>query len=320
MIQAGIIGGGGFAAGELIRILIHHPEVNLSYIMSDSQAGKKVIEVHSDLIGETGLEFSADFDQDVDVIFLCKGHGKSAQFLTDNPIPASTVVIDLSRDFRLGNENGFTYGLPEMNRTNIQQNNRIANPGCFATAIQLALLPLASEKQLHEDIHMQGITGATGAGQAKLDTTHFSWRNNNISIYKAFVHQHLTEVRQMIQRCQEDCKVDTNFIPLRGDFTRGILISAYMKTSLSEKELTQMYNEYYAHEPFTHVSDNNIHLKQVVNTNKCLIHVEKHEDKAFIISAIDNLLKGASGQAVQNMNIHFGLDERMGLNLKSMAY
>ncbi len=320
MIQAGIIGGGGFAAGELIRILLHHPEVNLSFIMSDSQAGKNITDVHSDLIGETGLAFSNDFDKDVDVIFLCKGHGKSEQFLKDNPIPISTVVIDLSRDFRLGHEHGFAYGLPEMNRANIQQNQRIANPGCFATAIQLALLPMASEKQIREDIHIQGITGATGAGQAKLDTTHFSWRNNNISIYKAFVHQHLTEVRQMIQHCQEDCKVDTNFIPVRGDFTRGILISAYMKTTMSEDELIQLYNEYYAHEPFTHVSDTNIHLKQVVNSNKCLIHVEKHEDKAFIISAIDNLLKGASGQAVQNMNINFGLDERMGLNLKSMAY
>ena len=320
MINAGIIGGGGFTAGELLRILVHHPEVNLRYVMSDSQAGKKVTAVHKDLVGETNLVFTNEFDPAVDVLFLCKGHGKSKDFIDKHPIPEMTAVVDLSRDFRLNDGNSFIYGLPELNRDQIKTNNRIANPGCFASAIQLALLPLAKENHLKDDIHIQGITGATGAGQAKLDTTHFSWRTNNVSVYKAFVHQHLTEVRQTIEQCQGDCTMETNFIPMRGNFTRGILISGYTKTSLSESELLQLYQDHYADEPFTHMADENIDLKQVVNTNKCLLHVSKQDGKAFIVAAIDNLLKGASGQAVQNMNIHFDLNESTGLNLKSMAY
>ena len=237
MINAGIIGGGGFTAGELLRILVHHPDVNLRYVMSDSQAGKKVTAVHKDLVGETNLVFTNEFDPAVDVLFLCKGHGQSKDFIDKHPIPEMTAVVDLSRDFRLNDGNSFIYGLPELNRDQIKTNNRIANPGCFASAIQLALLPLAKENHLKDDIHIQGITGATGAGQAKLDTTHFSWRTNNVSVYKAFVHQHLTEVRQTIEQCQGDCTIETNFIPMRGNFTRGILISGYTKTSLSESEL-----------------------------------------------------------------------------------
>jgi len=320
MIKAAIVGGGGFAAGELIRILIHHPEVSLAYVMSESQAHKNVYETHQDLVGETGIIFTDKFDTNVDVVFLCKGHGQSIKFMKDNPIPKDVCIIDLSRDFRLNDGHRFTYGLPELNRDAIKENNAIANPGCFATAIQLAILPLAKAFKLQMDVHIQGITGATGAGQAKLDTTHFSWRNNNISIYKAFKHQHLTEVIQTVKQCQNSSSPEFNFVPMRGDFTRGILVSCYTDTDLSEDDLISLYHEYYAHEPFTHVSDTNINLKQVVNTNKCLIHVEKHDDKAFIISAIDNLLKGASGQAVQNMNIRFGLNEQTGLNLKAMAY
>ncbi len=320
MIQAAIIGGGGFTAGELIRILLHHPGVNLNYVLSESQVGKLLSDTHQDLIGETGITFTDEYSPEVDVTFLCKGHGKSKQFIDKHTIPESTTIIDLSRDFRLKDGNPYIYGLPELNREVIKNNNRIANPGCFATAIQLALLPLAQARALHSDVHLQGITGATGAGQAKLDTTHFSWRNNNISVYKPFKHQHLTEVYQTIQQCQDEYRSELCFIPMRGDFTRGILISGYVKTDLSEGELLNLYHEQYAHEPFTHVTEHNIHLKQVVNTNKCLIHVEKHGDKAFIISAIDNLLKGASGQAVQNMNIHFGLEEHTGLHLKPMAY
>lgn len=320
MIQAAIIGGGGFTAGELIRILLHHPGVNLAYVMSESQAGKVLSDTHQDLIGDTDIRFSSNFNADVDVLFLCKGHGKSKQFLQEYQVPKSTTIIDLSRDFRLKGDNPYIYGLPEMNRKAIKSNNRIANPGCFATAIQLALYPLAQAKALHADVHIQGITGATGAGQAKLDTTHFSWRNNNISVYKPFNHQHLAEVYQTIHQCQSAYGSELCFIPMRGDFTRGILISSYVKTDLSESELLLIYQEQYADEPFTHMTEHDVHLKQVVNTNKCVIHVEKHGDRALIISAIDNLLKGASGQAVQNMNIHFGLEEHTGLHLKPMAY
>lgn len=320
MIKAAIVGGGGFAAGELIRILIHHPEVNLDFVMSESQVGKKVYETHQDLIGDTGLVFTDQFHDNVDVVFLCKGHGKSKLFLEKNPISEDTCIIDLSRDFRLKDGNPYVYGLPELNRDEIKTNKRIANPGCFATAIQLAILPLARRFKLQMDVHATGVTGATGAGQAKLDTTHFSWRNNNISVYKAFTHQHLTEVSQTIKQCQNEFKSDFNFIPMRGDFTRGILVSCYTDVDFSEEELISVYHEDYGQEVFTHVSDTNINLKQVVNTNKCLVHVAKHNDKAFIISAIDNLLKGASGQAVQNMNIHFGFNERTGLNLKAMSY
>ncbi len=321
MIKAGIVGGGGYTAGELIRILLNHPEVELTSVMSNSQVGKVLSETHSDLIGETDLKFSDKFDPDVDVVFLCRGHGKSQPFLEQHNIGDDTAVIDLSRDFRMedGSHN-FTYGLPELQREKIKATKRIANPGCFATAMQLCLLPLAKANLIKDEIHINGITGSTGAGQSKLDTTHFSWRNNNISVYKAFNHQHLTEVNQSIGMLQGKFDKHINFIPMRGDFTRGIFISLYTETDKSEEELISLFKGYYANHPFTHVSDENIAIKQVVNTNKAILHVEKHNGKVFVTSIIDNLLKGASGHAVQNMNLSFGLEETMGLKLKSTVF
>jgi len=320
MKSVGIIGGGGFAAGELIRLLINHPDVKLEYVMSESQTGKPVHAVHQDLAGETNLIFQKEFSQDVDVLFICKGHGQAKTFLEQHKIREDLILIDLSRDYRLKSEDhNFIYGLPELDKDAISSSNQIANPGCFATAIQLALLPLAKNNSLTNEIHIHGITGATGAGQAKLDTTHFSWRNNNVSVYKAFNHQHLTEVNQTIDQCQQSIP-PINFIPVRGDFTRGIFISLYTKTDLSEKALKHLYQMTYEQTAFTHHVHEAVHLKQVVNTNKCLVQAVKHGEHAFIISAIDNLLKGASGQAVQNMNIRLGIDEHAGLRLKAMAY
>jgi len=321
MIKAGIVGGGGYTAGELIRILLFHPEVELTSVMSNSQAGKVLSETHLDLIGDTDIRFSDKFDTDVDVVFLCRGHGQSQPFLEEHNIGEDTTVVDLSRDFRMedGTHN-FTYGLPELQRDKIKATKRIANPGCFATAMQLCLLPLAKANLIKEEIHINGITGSTGAGQSKLDTTHFSWRNNNISVYKAFNHQHLTEVNQSIEMLQGKFDKHINFIPMRGDFTRGIFISLYTETDQSEEELVELFKAYYKDHPFTHVSDENISIKQVVNTNKAILHVEKHNGKVFVTSIIDNLLKGASGHAVQNMNLSFGLEETAGLNLKSTVY
>jgi len=321
MIKAGIVGGGGYTAGELIRILLFHPEVELTSVMSNSQAGKVLSDTHKDLIGDTDIKFSDKFDPDVDVVFLCKGHGQSQPFLEEHNIGENTTVVDLSRDFRMedGSHN-FTYGLPELQREKIKATKRIANPGCFATAMQLCILPLAKEKLLKDEIHINGITGSTGAGQSKLDTTHFSWRNNNISVYKAFNHQHLTEVDQSIAMLQGGFNKHINFIPMRGDFTRGIFISLYTETDKSTEELVALFKDYYADHPFTHVSDENISIKQVVNTNKAILHVEKHNGKVFVTSIIDNLLKGASGHAVQNMNLSFGIEETAGLNLKSTVF
>ena len=321
MIKAGIVGGGGYTAGELIRILLFHPEVELTSVMSNSQAGKVLSDTHKDLIGDTDIKFSDKFDPDVDVVFLCKGHGQSQPFLEEHNIGENTTVVDLSRDFRMedGSHN-FTYGLPELQREKIKATKRIANPGCFATAMQLCILPLAKEKLLKDEIHINGITGSTGAGQSKLDTTHFSWRNNNISVYKAFNHQHLTEVDQSIAMLQGGFNKHINFIPMRGDFTRGIFISLYTETDKSAEELVALFKDYYADHPFTHVSDENISIKQVVNTNKAILHVEKHNGKVFVTSIIDNLLKGASGHAVQNMNLSFGIEETAGLNLKSTVF
>ena len=321
MIKAGIVGGGGYTAGELIRILLHHPEVQLTSVLSNSQVGKTLSKTHHDLIGETDLKFTDQYDADIDVVFLCRGHGQSQPFLEENKVDDNTCIIDLSRDFRMedGTHN-FTYGLPELQKEKIQQTNKVANPGCFATAMQLAILPLASEKMLQTEIHIHGITGSTGAGQSKLDTTHFSWRNNNISVYKAFNHQHLTEVNQSIEMLQGKYDKHINFVPMRGDFTRGIFISLYTDTDQSEEALVDLFKSYYADHPFTHVSDENIALKQVVNTNKAILHVEKHNGKIFVTSVIDNLLKGASGHAVQNMNLSFGLEETSGLNLKSTVF
>ncbi len=318
MLKAGIIGGGGYTAGELIRVLLYHPEVKINFVLSQSQSGKLVSDVHDDLVGECYLHFTDEVSFDVDVLFLCMGHGRSKTFVESHPIPAHVAIIDLSSDYRL--DESFVYGLPELHKTAIQQSKRIANCGCFATAIQLALLPLASEQLLQDEVHVHAVTGSTGAGQSPSPTTHFSWRNNNLSIYKAFNHQHLGEINQSLRHLQAGFDKAINFLPVRGDFARGIYASAYIDCALSEEEAYQLYEAYYAETPFTHLSHQNPNLKQVVNTNKCILHLEKHGNKLLIISIIDNLLKGASGQAVQNMNLVFGKAETMGLQLKSVVY
>ncbi len=321
MIKVGIIGGAGYTAGELLRILIYHPEVDITCVQSTSNAGNPVASVHTDLLGDTDLVFSADMDSSkVDVIFLCMGHGKSKEYFAEHQVDASVKIIDLSHDYRLKVEgNDFIYGLPELNREHIKQSSKIANPGCFATAIQLALLPLASAQKLDE-VHVNAITGSTGAGQKPTATSHFSWRNNNVSVYKAFSHQHLGEIKQSLQQLQSGFDKAVNFIPVRGNFSRGIMASAYVTCDLEQDALVQLYKEYYKEHPFVIVSDENPHLKQVVNTNKGIVYVEKIEDKVLVISMIDNLLKGASGQAVQNMNLMFGLEEKTGLGLKSVGF
>lgn len=318
MIQAGIIGGGGYTAGELIRILTYHPEVELTFVNSKSQAGNPIYSIHTDLLGEVDLEFTDTADFNVDVIFLCMGHGQSKAFLEANDIPEELVVIDLSHDYRL--DPSFVYGLPELNRAEIRQSKRIANCGCFATAIQLGLLPLAKAGLLKDEVHVTAITGSTGAGQSPGATTHFSWRNNNISVYKAFKHQHLAEILRSLTQLQPSFKDHLNFIPVRGDFARGIFASMYTDCALSENELYELYEDYYQGAPFTIVSRENPNVKQVVNTNKCIVHLEKHNGKAFIISMIDNLLKGASGQAVENMNLVFGFKQTAGLQLKASVF
>ncbi len=318
MLKAGIIGGGGYTAGELIRVLLYHPEVKINFVLSQSQSGKLVSDVHDDLVGECYLHFTDEVSFDVDVLFLCMGHGRSKTFVESHPIPAHVAIIDLSSDYRL--DESFVYGLPELHKTAIQQSKRIANCGCFATAIQLALLPLASEQLLQDEVHVHAVTGSTGAGQSPSPTTHFSWRNNNLSIYKAFNHQHLGEINQSLRHLQAGFDKAINFLPVRGDFARGIYASAYIDCALTEEEAYQLYEAYYAEAPFTHLSHQNPNLKQVVNTNKCILHLEKHGNKLLIISIIDNLLKGASGQAVQNMNLVFGKAETMGLQLKSVVY
>ncbi|MEL7118792.1 MAG: N-acetyl-gamma-glutamyl-phosphate reductase [Bacteroidota bacterium] len=318
MIKVGIIGGGGYTAGELLRILINHPKAEISFVNSKSQAGKLISEVHQDLIGETWLKFTESFHTQVDVLFLCQGHGQSKQILKENEIPDSVSIIDLSRDFRL--EESFVYGLPELNKERIKKSKRIANCGCFATAIQLGLLPMAFARSLDSEVHIHAITGSTGAGQSPKPTTHFSWRNNNLSIYKPFKHQHLDEINRSLVQLQPNFDQAINFIPVRGDFARGIFASMYFDTEYTEQELLELYSTYYAEEPFVLITEQNPSLKQVVNTNKCVLHIEKHRNKALIISLIDNLVKGASGQAVQNMNLSFGFKETLGLSLKAMAF
>lgn len=322
MIKAGIIGGAGYTGGELIRILLYHPNVQIQFIHSVSNAGNPIIDVHTNLIGETDLVFTNEIDfSKINVLFFCMGHGKSIAFLEKYEVPRSVKIIDLSRDFRLkAPTHNYIYGLPELNKALIQETNFLANCGCFATAIQLALLPLAKEKALKDDVHIHAITGSTGAGQKPRTTTHFSWRNNNLSIYKAFKHQHLGEITQSLKQLQPDLDVDLNFLPLRGNFPRGIFASLYTKTDLSETAAKVLYQDYYKNEPFVVLSNKNPNLKQVVNTNKCVLFLEKHEDKLLIISMIDNLIKGASGQAVQNMNLMFGLEETTGLHLKGVAF
>ena len=321
MIKTGIIGGAGYTAGELIRILLQHPETQIEFVQSTSQAGKEVSDIHQDLFGDIDMTFVNEMNSEVDVLFLCMGHGRSKQFVESNQIPSSTKIIDLSHDYRIKSDvHHFVYGLPELNKTLIKESTHIANCGCFATAIQLALLPLANEQLLKNEIHIQAITGSTGAGQQPRETTHFSWRNNNLSVYKAFQHQHLKEIKQSLMQLQNDFDHSINFIPIRGDFPRGIFASIYTQFDGDLEAAIQIYVDYYRDDPFTWITKQNPSLKQVVNTNKCLLHLEKHGDKLLIISAIDNLLKGASGQAVQNMNLMFGLEERIGLSLKAVVF
>lgn len=324
-IKAGIIGGAGYTGGEMLRILVNHPNVEIAFVNSTSNAGNLISDVHTDLIGDTDLKFTSEIPQDIDVLFLCVGHGDAKKFLDANPINENIKIIDLSQDFRLNSNSSienreFVYGLPELNRDAIKEAKNIANPGCFATCIQLGLLPLAAKGLIKNEVHINATTGSTGAGQSLSTTSHFSWRNNNISIYKAFEHQHLNEIGESLTQLQPSISQTINFIPQRGAFTRGILASIYLESDLTLEEAQTIYEEYYGKHPFTHVSRKNINLKQVVNTNKALVHIEKHGNKLFIISAIDNLLKGASGQAVQNMNLMFGLEENSGLKLKAAYF
>lgn len=321
-IKAGIIGGAGYTGGETLRLLLNHPHVEVSFVQSRSQAGKPVTVTHADLIGETDLVYSSAFTQPVDVLFLCLSHGESKKLLTENTFPSSTRIIDLGNDFRLGDTASgreFVYGLPEFQREKIKTARNIANPGCFATTIQLGLLPLAKAGLLKE-VYTTGITGSTGAGQKLQDTTHFTWRANNISAYKTLSHQHLGEINQTLKSLQPGFSENLNFVPWRGDFTRGIFVTSVLDCSLSLEEAGKLYHDYYASHPFTHVCDEMIDLKQVVNTNKCLVHLEKTGNKLAIHSVTDNLLKGASGQAIQNMNLMFGFDETDGLKLKGNAF
>ncbi len=317
-IKVGIIGGAGYTAGELIRILINHPGVEIVFVHSTSNAGNKITDVHGGLIGETDLVFSDThpFGQ-VDALFLCSAHGDSKKFIEENLIPERIRIIDLSTDYRHADgSHDFVYGLPELNKKAIGKAMHVANPGCFATAIQLALLPLASRQLIRSEVHVNAITGSTGAGVKPGATTHFSWRDNNISVYKPFEHQHLKEIRQSLAQLQEGLDAAIHFIPVRGNFSRGIFASAYTDCDLSLEEATQLYANFYKDAAFTFLTDKNPDLKQVVNTNKCVLYLEKYGNKLLIISVIDNLLKGASGQAVHNFNLMFGLRENVGLQLK----
>lgn len=319
-MKIGIIGGAGYTAGELLRLLINHPEAEIAFVHSESNAGNRITDVHGGLAGETDLRFSADFDLGaIDVLYLCSGHGQSTAFWERNEMPSGLKVIDLAQDFR-DESCGYVYGLPEVNRARISVADKVANPGCFATAIQLALLPLAAAGKLTNDVHVTAITGSTGAGVKPGATTHFSWRTDNLSVYKPFGHQHLIEINRTLHLLQPDFSADINFVPMRGDFARGIFASVYTDCDLSDEEARKLYDDYYADAPFTVVSDKAVDMKQVVNTNKAMVRPEKHGSKLLIVSAIDNLLKGASGQAVQNMNIMSGLDERCGLRLKPSAF
>ncbi|MGB2129749.1 MAG: N-acetyl-gamma-glutamyl-phosphate reductase [Flavicella sp.] len=325
MIQAGIIGGAGYTAGELIRILINHPLVNINFVYSTSNAGNKITQVHQDMIGELDLSFTNTINTDVQVLFLCLGHGNSKSFLEKHSFSKETKIIDLSNDFRLNKDatfqgKEFVYGLPEVAKAKIQKANYIANPGCFATAIQIALLPLAQEGLLQHTVHINATTGATGAGVSPSATSHFAWRDNNFSVYKPFTHQHLGEIGETLKDLQDDVTDDLLFIPNRGNFSRGIFASIYTKFEGTLDEASQLYKDFYREAEFTHFSEVPVHLKQVVNTNKGLVSLHKHGNKILIYSAIDNLLKGASGQAVQNMNLMFGFEETAGLSLKGSSF
>ncbi|MDR1876477.1 MAG: N-acetyl-gamma-glutamyl-phosphate reductase [Flavobacteriaceae bacterium] len=321
MIKIGIVGGSGYTSGELLRILINHSKVEIDFIYSTTNAGKPIHTAHEDLIGETGLYFTDTPNPEADVVFLCLGHGKSRSFLQENKFSAQTRIIDLSNDFRLKPDSvfegrTFIYGLPELQKDTIRQARHIANPGCFATAIQLALLPLAQNRLLHEAVHINATTGSTGAGVKPVATTHFSWRSNNMSHYKAFEHQHLGEIRQSLVQLQDSFDEELLFIPNRGDFARGIFMTAYTLVEQDLDSIVSLYKNFYKNEPFVTVTTENINLKQVVQTNKCIISLIKKGNYLLVTSIIDNLVKGASGQAIQNMNLMFGWEETEGLHLK----
>ena len=318
MYSAGIVGGTGYTGGELIWLLLHHPAVELAFVYSRSPSGQRLSAVHADLLGETTMVFTNELSE-VEVLFLCLPHGKAKEFLAQQHIAAGTKIIDLSHDHRLANAE-FVYGLPELNKMAIKESSKVANPGCFATALQLALLPLAKERLLKEEVHVQAITGATGAGAGLSETTHFSWRSNNLSVYKAFGHQHLGEIRQSLQQLDGGFEQEINFIPLRGDFARGIFASLYTEVALEQEQALQLYQDFYRDAPFVQVTTSDISLKEAVNTNRCFLQLQKSGNKLLVISVLDNLLKGASGQAVQNMNLMLGLEESSGLHLKPIRY
>jgi N-acetyl-gamma-glutamyl-phosphate reductase len=325
MIQVGIIGGAGYTAGELIRLLLNHPDAEIAFVHSTSNAGRRVADVHSGLVGDTELVFTGDeqaiYDKAPELLFFCTAHGDTRKFIAAHPLPEEMKIIDLSTDYRIQDPtHDYVYGLPELNRRQICKARHVANPGCFATCIQLALLPLAKHLMLTSDLHVNAIPGSTGAGVHPSPTTHYSWRNDNISIYKPFEHQHLPEIRQSLTQLQHSFQSHIHFIPVRGNFSRGIFATTYLQTKISLAEITPLYETYYADHAFTHLTPQNPDLKQVVNTNKCLLHLQKHGDTLLIISLIDNLLKGASGQAVHNMNLLFGLEESVGLHLKANAF
>lgn len=321
-LRVGIFGAAGYTGGELLRLLVFHPAVELAFVHSKSQAGKMVSDVHTDLLGELSLRFSDQVLPDIDVVFLCVAHGEARKILAEEAFHQHVKVIDLSRDFRIARdeEHAFVYGLPELNKKEIAKAAKIANPGCFATAIQLALLPLAKHRLLLSDVFISCTTGSTGAGQALSETSHFSRRQNNHSVYKPFVHEHLAEISQSILKLQPGFTQATVMVPHRGSFTRGIHASMTLKTTVDAESLRELFESYYSAHPFVHLSTKPIDLKQVVNTNKCVLYLEKHKDQLMIVSVIDNLLKGASGQAVQNMNLLFGLPETTGLKLKASAF
>jgi len=325
MIKAGIIGGSGYTAGELLRILIFHSEVEIDFVFSTTKDEELVSTIHADLLGDTEITFTNKINPEVDVLFLCLGHGTSKTFLSENTFSKATKIIDLSNDFRLNADKTFqgktfVYGLPELNRNETVDADYVANPGCFATAIQLALLPLANKNLLQNDVNINATTGSTGAGVKPGGTTHFSWRDNNFSSYKVFNHQHLGEINESLDQLQDDFDNELVFIPNRGNFSKGIYATLYTELDLDQKEVRDLYADYYKDHPFVMISDKSISLKQVVNTNKCVLQIEKHGKRVLITSIIDNLIKGASGQAVQNMNLMFGFEETTRLQLKGSAF
>lgn len=321
MIKVGIIGGAGYTAGELIRVLLHHPEAKLAFVHSTSNANNLLTDVHEGILGETDMRFTDSLSmENVDVLFFCMGHGKSAEFLAEHPVPKNVKIIDLAQDFRIKGDHDYVYGLPETHRESIRGAQHLANPGCFATCIQLAMLPALKAGLIEGDIHVSGVTGSTGAGQKPGATTHFSWRTDNVSLYKTFTHQHLLEINQTVQELHPGYEGRVLFVPQRGCFARGIFVTAVAKCDKPIEEVQQIYADYYKDAAFTHFVTTSPDMKQVVNTNKALVYVEKFEDQLLMVSTIDNLLKGAVGQAVQNMNLMFGLDEKAGLMLKASAF